>query len=70
MQPADHLPVVRPARNPGTQSILAFDTDLGDGEGDRLLNGGENGFSVAPTGNGLAAHGVDADKCGATLPQC
>eukprot|EP00892_Ulva_mutabilis_P009273 jgi/Ulvmu1/6718/UM030_0051.1 len=56
-QNGDHLPVVRAARNPGTQSILAFDTDLGDGEVERLLNNGENG-------EGPMTNGADADKCG------
>lgn len=68
MQNGDHLPLVRTARNPGNQSILAFDTDLGDAEEERLLNGGDNGFNDLPVPTSLGGHGSDGEKCGTDSP--
>ena len=67
-QNGDRLPVVRAARNPSNQPILVFDTDVGNGEDDRLLAGGESGFGEPPSGISLSAP-ADGDKCGTDAQQ-
>lgn len=67
-QNGDRLPVVRAARYPSSQPILVFDTDVGNGEDDRLLTGGESGFGEPPSGISLSAPG-DGDKCGTDAAQ-